>query len=147
MLPGKTVTQYILQNFEQNKDIKIELKIKSGDPKLFLYYTYEENSYVNYTVLDKMTRASQVIRATRESNQKYKIQVEANDNQCIYIPSKAGRDCHMYAVINCETEKDCLYELFFDHVGNQIQMKPKVMYSNVITEGEIDKYEIHITDY
>ena len=146
MLPGKTVTKYYLMNFEQNKDIKIELKIKSGNPKLFLYYTYDENSYVNYTVLDKMTRASQVIMATRESNQKYKIQVEANDNQCIYIPSKAGRDCQMYAVINCETEKDCLYELFFDHLGNIVQMKPKVMYSNVITEGEVDKYEIRITE-
>jgi len=146
MLPGKTVTKYHLLNFEQNKDIKIELKIKSGYPKLFLYYTYDENSYVNYTVLDKMTRASQVVNSIRVSNQKYEIKVEANDNQCIYIPSKAGRDCQMYAVINCETEKDCLYELFFDHVGSQIVMKPKVMYSNVITEGEIDRYEIHITE-
>jgi hypothetical protein len=93
-----------------------------------------------------MTRSSQVIKATRESNQKYKIQIEATDNKCIHIPSKAGKDCQMYAVINCETEKDCLYELFFDHLGSQIVMKPKVMYSNVITEGEIDKYEIHITD-
>ena len=146
MLPGKTVTKYYLRNFEQNKDIKIELKIKSGDPKLYLYYTYDENSYINYTTLDKMTRSSQVIKATRESNQKYKIQIEATDNKCIHIPSKAGKDCQMYAVINCETEKDCLYELFFDHLGSQIVMKPKVMYSNVITEGEIDKYEIHITD-
>ncbi len=37
MLPGKTVTKYSLFNLEQNKDIKIELKIKSGIPKLYLY--------------------------------------------------------------------------------------------------------------
>ena len=34
MLPGKTITKYQLYYFMQNKDMKIEMKVKNGNPKL-----------------------------------------------------------------------------------------------------------------
>ena len=146
MLPGKTITKYKLYYFYQNKDIKIDLKVKNGSPKLYLYYSFDENSYVNRTELDKMKKSTDFITGTRESYQKYTIKINSIDNLCITIPSKAGIDCQMYAVVECSTEKDCLYEMFFDHVGNVINMKPKVVYSNVITEREVDTYQIQIVD-
>ena len=146
MLPGKTVTKYSLFNLEQNKDIKIELKIKSGNPRLYLYYTYDGNSYINSTTLDKMKKAGEIVIASKDSNQKYIIQISETENKCILNPIKDEEECEMFAVVNCESKKDCLYEIFFDHVGSQISMKPKVLYSNVIRAKEIDQYSIHITD-
>ena len=146
MLPGKTVTKYSLLNLEQNKDIKIELKIKSGNPRLYLYYTYDENSYINSTTFDKMKKAGEVVISSRDNYQKYIIQIEETENKCILNPTKDEEECEMFAIVNCESQKDCLYEIFFDHVGSIIPMKPKVLYSNVIRSKEIDKYSIHITD-
>ena len=146
MLPGKTVTKYALIYLQQNKDIKIELKIKKGNPKLYVYYTYEDNSYINKNSLIEMKKKSETIIGTRETYQKYIIRIDSTENKCILYPNQAGKECKIYAVVDCENDKDCLYELFFDHIGNIINMKPKVIYSNVITEKETDKYEIHITD-
>ena len=146
MLPGNAVTKYSLFYLQQQKDIKIELKVKNGKSRLYLYYTYEANNYINRTTLDKMRRAKEVVESTRQDNQIYKIHIDTTNNKCILNPTKEGKECQMYAVVHCETEIDCLYELFFDHTGDQIIMKQKILYSNVITEREIDKYEIHITD-
>ena len=149
MLPGNSVTKYAILYFEQNKDINIQLKVKNGRPKLYLYYTFEENSYINKTLLDEMKKKDEIISSTRENYQKYKIEVPYIDNKCILFPrfpDKDQKECLIFAVVDCEKDKDCLYELFFDHIGSVINMKPKVIYSNVITEREIDKYEIHIID-
>ena len=146
MLPGNTVTKYLLFYLEQNKDINIKMKIKNGNPKLYLFYTYDDNSYINKTLLETMKKSKELISATRETYQNYKIGIPSTENKCILYPSLAGNDCQIYAIVDCEKEKDCLYELFFDHVGNIITMKPKVLYSNVITEKEVDKYEINIKD-
>lgn len=61
-----------------------------------------------------MRRTKEVVSSTREDNQKYKIQIDTINNKCILYPTKAEKECQMYAVVHCETEMDCLYELFFD---------------------------------
>ena len=146
MLPGKTITKYKLYYFMHNKDIKIEMKVKNGSPKLYLYYSFDENSYVNRTELDNKIKSKNIVTGTRDTYQKYSIKVNTIDNACYIVPSKAGVDCQMFAVVECSTDRDCLYEMFFDHIGNVINMKPKVVYSNVITEREIDTYQIQIAD-
>ena len=60
MLPGKKITKYKLHYFMPNKDIKIEMKIKNGSPKLYLYYSFDENSYVNRTELDRMIKSEEI---------------------------------------------------------------------------------------
>ena len=54
MLPGNSLTKYRLFYFEQNKDIKVELKVKSGSPKLYLFFSDDENNYINKDKLDQM---------------------------------------------------------------------------------------------
>ena len=146
MLPSKTVTKYSILFLEQNQDIKIELKIKSGSPKLYSYFSYEENDYLDKKRLDIMKLNETLIKADKVSYQKYEIKIEKHNNKCLLYPTKDNLYCQIFSVIECESSKDCLYELFFDHIGSVISMKPKVMYSNVITENETDKYEIRIAD-
>ena len=146
MLPGNTLTKYALFYLEQNKDIKIELKIKNGNPKIYTYYSYEDFDYIDKKKLDNMKKNSTIINSNKISYQKYEIIIEKYDNLCLLEPIKEGKECQIFTVVECKSKKDCLYELSFDHIGNVIYMKQKVIYSNVITEKEIDKYEIRITD-
>ena len=145
ILPGKTVTKYDILHFEQNKNINIDLKVKSGQPKLYLYFTYDANSYINQTSLNEMKKnQSELINATRLSSQSYRITIDKLYNKCLLKPEIDRSECNIYAVIECSTEQNCFYDLLFDHVGDVILMKPKIVYSNVITENEKDYYEIHI---
>ena len=145
-LPSKTLTKYRLYYLEQDKDFKIELKVKSGSPNMYIYYSYEENDYMDKKRLDGMITNSTIIKSSKINYQKYEIRVDAYENKCLLQPMDNEKECQIFVVIECTTDKDCLYELFFDHIGSIITMKPKVIYSNVITEKEIDKYEIRITD-
>ena len=147
MLPGKTITKYNVLYFEQNKDINIDLKVKNGEAKLYLYYSYEDNSYINQTLLNKMKQnQSDLINATKLSLQQYRIKIDKLYNKCILTPKIKDKECYIYAVVECFSKQNCLYELFFDHVGDVILMKQKTIYTNVITENEKDYYEIHILD-
>ena len=146
ILEEKKVTKYNLLYFEQNKDIKIELKIKKGTPKLYTFFTYEENNFINKTDLNKMIDEQKVIKSKQISYKTYSINIDKSDNQCLLEPRRLQNECNIYALIDCESNNDCIYELFFDHIGDIISMKPKVLYSNVISQNEIDKYEIHIID-
>ena len=145
-LPSKALTKYTLFYLEQKKDFKIELKVKSGSPNMYIYYSYEENDYMNKKRLDSMISNSTIIKSKKINYQKYQIRVDSYDNKCLLAPMDNGKECQIFAVIECTKDKDCLYELFFDHIGNVVTMRPKIIYSNVITENEIDKYEIIIND-
>ena len=146
MLPGNTVTQYRLFYFEQNKDIKITLKVKNGNPRLYSYFSYENNAYINKDKLSQMKKNSTLISAETISYRNYQIEIDKMDNKCILDPKIDDKECKFYVIIDCENDANCLYELLFDHKGDIITMKPKVLYSNVITAKESDKYQIRIND-
>ena len=146
MLPNNTLTKYDLLYFEQNKDIKINLKIKRGNAKLYSFFSYEENPYLNRASFEEKLKGKDIIKSSLLSYQTYEIKIEKSDNLCLIEPSKNNSDCKLYSIVDCDSDIDCLYELFFDHIGGITYMKPKVLYSNIITQKEIDLYEVHITD-
>ena len=146
MLPGNNVTKYRLFYFEQNKDIKINLKIKNGKPKLFAIFTYNENFYVNKAALQALRNNTLILESTELHYRNYELRINKEDNRCLIQPIKNDKDCRMYAIIWCDTTDNCLYELLFDHIGDTINMVPKVLYSNIITENEVDKYRIRINE-
>ena len=146
MLQNKTVTKYNLLYFEQNKDIKININIKKGKTQLYTYFSYEENPYMNKEILDKLLLGKDLIKPNQVSYQSYEIKIDKSDNLCLIEPRKNESECKLYAIIDCDSDNDCLYELFFDHIGGITYMKPKVLYSNVITQKEVDLYQVHITD-
>ena len=146
MLPGKTVTKYRLFYFDQNKDIKITLKVKNGRPKLYAFFSYEDNIYIDKNKLNEMISNSTLINAEEIRYRNYEIEIDNLDNKCILEPNKDDKECKIFTIVYCETNANCLYELLFDHKGDTVIMKPKVLYSNVITAKEKDKYQIRITD-
>ena len=146
MLQNKKVTKYDLLYFEQNKDIKINLNVKNGNAKLYTFFSYEDNPYVNKETLNEMLKGKDIIKSEQVSYKSYEIKIDKLDNLCLIEPLKEENECSLYAIVDCDSDTDCLYELFFDHIGGITYMKPKVLYSNIITQKEVDLYEVHITD-
>ena len=52
----------------------------------------------------------------------------------------------MYTIYGVILLTNCLYELLIDKVGDTITIPSKILYWNVITEKEVDKYQIRIND-
>ena len=52
----------------------------------------------------------------------------------------------MYTIYGVILLTNCLYELLIDKVGDTITIPSKILYWNVITENEVDKYQISIND-
>ena len=146
MLANNTITKYNLLYLAQNEDIKINLKVNSGEAKLFAYFSYEDNEYINKEKLDQMLTANSVIKSHEISYQTLEIKLDRADNLCLLEPFQNDKECNLFAIVSCVSNNDCLYEVFFDHIGGITYMKPKTLYSNVITQNEIDLYEVHITD-
>ena len=93
-----------------------------------------------------MLTANSVIKSHEISYQTLEIKLDRADNLCLLEPFQNDKECNLFAIVNCVSSNDCLYEVFFDHIGGITYMKPKALYSNVITQNEIDLYEVHITD-
>ena len=146
ILPGKTITKYYILDIEQNKDINIDLRAKSGKPKLYAYISYDDFSYINKKTLDRMKKTNELIYPSEISFGQYRIEINKLENKCILNKEYNKKKCSIYAVIECSTEENCLYNLIFDHTGDLIIMKPKALYSNVITKNEKDLYQIRIND-
>ena len=146
MLPNKTVTKYTLLYFEENKDIKINLNVKNGKANLYSFFSYEENPYVSKETLQEMIKGKKLIKSKQVTYKTYEIKIDKSDNLCLIDPNKEENECALYSIVECDSDNDCLYELFFDHIGGITYMKPKVLYSNIITQKEVDLYEVHITD-
>ena len=149
ILPGKNVTKYRIVYFEENKDIKVELKVKSGSPKLYIYYSYEDTVYIDKNKLKTLidTKDSNIAKVEQTYYRSYQIKINKYENPCSLRPYDSDeKECKIFAIIDCETDANCLYELLYDHVGDVIIMKPKVLYSNVVRDEEKDKYQIRITD-
>ena len=145
ILPGKSVTKFSILYFEQNKDINIDLKLKSGEPKLYVYFSYDNINYLNITTLENMKKnKTQLIYSSEISLRNYRIKIDKLHNKCILDPTYEDRKCNIFAVVECLSEINCLYELFFDHVGDTILLRPKTIYSNIITKNEKDLYQINI---
>ena len=146
MLPSNNMTKYNLLYLQQNKDIKININVKKGNVELYAFFSYEENPYVNKEMIKILENDKNLIRSKQISYQTYEIKIDKSDNICLLTPKLNDNNCALYAIIYCNSNIDCLYDVFFDHIGDVIYMKPKVPYSNVITQKEVDLYEVHITD-
>ena len=149
ILPGKNVTKYRIFYFEENKDIKVDLKVKNGSPKLYIYFSYEDNVYIDKNKLKTLidTKDGNLTKVEEIYYRNYQIKINKFENPCSLKPyDTEGKECKIFAIIDCEKDTNCLYELLFDHIGDVIIMKPKVLYSNVVRDEEKDKYQIRITD-
>ena len=47
-------------------------------------------------------------------------------------------------IIECDSNEECIYDLFFDHTKDTVFMEEKQIYTNVISQNENDNYSIKV---
>ena len=147
IIPQNSLKKYSLQHFNFEKDIMLFALEKSGKIKLYLYMAEpeEENMIIDKGNFDKFKKSNQVIEALN-SNKAHYLFLTKESNRCVQNPTTGMYYCYLDAVVECESNEDCAYTIFFDHSYSEINLEPKKIISNVVSEKENDYYRIIISD-
>ena len=145
IIPGKSVTKYKLEHFDIEKDLSIYLSPKEGKSKLYLYLELEGSNFIDKDNFNSLKKTDRIIEA-QPFNAAYYLIFKKESNKCIKNKKTNLNSCYLYIIVDCENNEDCIFSINFDHTKEEIKMKPKEIYSNVISEEEYDYYSITITD-
>ena len=147
ILPQKSLTKYNMIEFNIEKDLSISLTQKKGNPKLYLYMTKPErnNELLDYENFQPYKQEDVVLEGQAYYNG-YLLHLTKEVNQCKFNTKTNRYSCHLNAVIECESNEECIYDLFFDHSKLNVIMEEKQLYTNIISEKENDTYTIIINE-
>ena len=147
LLPKKSLTRYKMENFDINNDLYLYLNQKTGKPKLYLYMANPErnNDLLDYDNFQPYKKEDQVLEAQDYFNSYY-LSLTKELNKCKKYEYLNTYSCYLNAIVECDSEEDCTYELFFDHSKSVKVMEANQIYTNVISENEFDPYFIRISD-
>ena len=147
IIPKYSLKKYKLEHFDIEQDLSIYLIENSGKPKLYLYMEKpeEQNIILGKQDFERFKKNKQVIEANHSYNSYYLL-LTKELNKCIKDPKTNVNLCYLNAVVECDGEEDCNYNIEFDHSKTVFFLQPKTIYSNVISENEEDYYKIIISD-
>ena len=142
ILPKRSLTRYRLELFDVDKGINIFLNRKSGKPKLYLYMTNPDRNgdILDYDNFQPLKRNNQIFEG-QETFKGNTLYLSDESNKC--KKNKSNKySCHLNAIVECDPNEECNYELYFDHEKTGVMMEEKIIYTNVISEKELDSYTI-----
>ena len=136
-----------MENFNIENDLNIFLTQKTGNTKLYLYMVNpeRENDLLDYNNFQPYKKADLVLEGQDYYNG-YHLYLTKELNKCKKNKYTNKYTCYLNAVVECDPQEDCTYDLFFDHSKLNILMEEKQTYTNVISENESDTYSISIND-
>ena len=145
ILPKKSLTRYQMENFDVDNNLGIHLYKKAGNPKLYLYMMNPDRNkdILNFDNFQPLKKANTILEG-QEIHTSYYIYLTKEMNKCQKNRYSGKYTCYLNAVIECDSDVDCLYDLYFDHSKDAIVMDEKKVYTNVISEMEYDNYTISI---
>ena len=122
---------------------------KTGKCKLYLYITKpdEDDSILEKKNFEFLMSNGRIIEEKNYADI-YFIDLTKEKNKCIRNEITGKYECLLNAIVECleESIEDCTFNLNYDHNKESKNMKPKQIYTNVISESEEDLYKITITD-
>ena len=147
ILPKKSITRYKMENFNIENDLNIFLTKRTGNTKLYLYMVNpdKENELLDYTNFQSIKNSDLVLEG-QDSYNGYYLFLTKELNKCKKSTYSKKYTCYLNAVVECDPQEDCTYDLFFDHSKLNILMEEKQTYTNVISENEFDRYSIDINN-
>ena len=147
ILPKRALTRYTLELFEVDRKISIFLNHKSGKPKLYLYMTNPDrnNDLLDYDNFQPLKRSNLILEG-QKNFKGYFLDLSSESNKCKKNKYTKQYSCYLNAIVECDPNEECIYELFFDHEKKEVIMEEKIIYTNVISEREIDGYSIILND-
>jgi len=147
ILPKRSLTRYMMQNFDIEKDLNIYLTQKSGNSKLYLYMMNPDriNELLDYDNFQNLKKSNEVLESDDYFKGNY-LYLTKELNKCKLNKYLNRYSCYLNAIVECDSTEDCTYNLFFDHSKLIVTMEPKRTYTNVISQNENDTYIININD-
>ena len=80
----------------------------------------ENNIIIDKSNFDNFKKNEQVIEAQNLLNAYYLI-LTKELNKCLKNPTTGTNLCYLNAVVECEGDEDCSYNIFFDHSKKEIR--------------------------
>ena len=146
IIPKNSYKKYRLEHFDVKEDLSFNLYQKTGKQKLYLYLAKpEEEEFFFEKNFDFLIKNGQIIEAISYTDMSYLI-LTKEKNKCVKNGITGKYECILNLIVQCLEEEDCTYNIYFDHSKKNINMQPKQIYTNVISELEEDSYRITITD-
>ena len=147
ILPAKSLTRYRMEHFSIKNDLYIFLKKKTGNLKLYLYMIYPErnNDILDYDNFQPLKKTELVFEGQEYFNGYY-LHLTKELNKCKLSKITNKYECFLNAIVECGIEEECTYEILFDHSKVTKLLDEKEIYTNVISENEVDTYLISIID-
>ena len=147
IIPKNSFKKYRLEYFNIREDISFFLVQKTGKNK---FYILTANPDEDETLLEKINfefliSQGQMIEAKGFADIFY-LELTKEQNKCIKKEKTDKKECILNAVVECLDGEDCLFNLHYDTSKKTKNMKPKRIYTNVISEMETDTYNIIIKD-
>ncbi len=145
ILPKKSLTRYQMENFDVENDLHIFLSKKTGNPKLYLFMRNPDRNkdILEYYNFQPLKKANEVFEGEENFEGSYLI-LTKESNRCKRNKFSGKYSCILNVIIECDSNEECIYDLFFDHAKTTTFMKEKVIYSNVISQKEQDNYSITV---
>ena len=147
IIPKKGIKKYKLEHFNIEQDINIFSLEKSGAIKVYLFMAKPEQQsiIIDNTNFEVFKKNNQIIEA-QKIHKVFYLAVTKEMNKCLKNPNTGLYLCYLNIIVQCTGEEDCAYDLAFDHSKKEIDMEAKQIYSSVISENELDFYNIIIQD-
>ena len=147
VIPQNSFKKYKLEYFNIKKDIMFFLAQKTGKMKLYLYLSKpdEDENILDKKNFEFLKNNGKLLEGKSFTDYSY-ITLTKEKNKCIKNEITGKFDCILNSVVECLGQEICEFNLFYDHSKSTINMKPKRIYTNVISELEEDSYKITIKD-
>ena len=147
VIPKNSLNRYRMEHFDIKNSLTITLTQKTGKSKLYIFMIPPEknDNIFDIRTFEPYTKSDFVLEA-KDSFNGYFLYLSNEQNRCSKNKFSGRYNCYLSAVVICESNEDCAYELFFDHTKSDILLEPKQIYTNVITQYETDTYSISIND-
>ena len=147
VIPKNSIKKYKLEYFNIQKDISFYLLHKTGKMKLYLYIAKpnEDESSLEKKNFQFLMNNGLLIEGKSFSDYSF-MDITKEKNKCIRNEITGKFECILNSVVECLDSENCEFNLFYDHSKSVINMKPKHIYTNVISESEEDSYKITIKD-
>ena len=147
IIPKSSFKKYRLEYFNIQEDISFFLMEKTGKNKLYIYFAKpdEDEALLEKKNFEFLINNGQMIEAKDFADIFY-LELTKEKNKCLKNDATGKNECILNTVVECLDGEDCLFNLYYDTSAKTINMQPKKIYTNVISDMETDSYKIIIKD-
>ena len=143
-LKGKQVTRYRILEFKTKSNITVVHEELQGNSSMYIYFCDSSQCYMTNQVVRNHLANKQFLLSNK-TFLGHEIVVQDKDNKC-QNSNNNKLYCQVLVVVTCDSDDFCAYKLRVSSNESILRMIPKTTYYNLLPVGQIDNYEIIVSD-